>query len=105
MGYSSRGCKESVMTEQLTLSFSRCVRFSTGFPGGTVVKNLPVSAGDTSLITGLGRSPGGGHGNPLQYSGLENPMDRGAWWATGHGVAESDTSEVTSTEHARNANS
>ena len=48
---------------------------------------------------------GEGNGNPLQYSGLENPMDRGAWWATGHGVAESDTSEVTSTEHARNANS
>ena len=63
-----------------------------GFPGGSVVKNPPVDAGDAGSIPGLGRSPGGGHGNPLQYSCLENPMDRGAWWATAHGVAkESDT--------------
>ena len=50
-----------------------------------VVKNLPANAGDTSMIPGLGRSPGGGHGNPLQYSCLENPMDRGAWrlWSMG----------------------
>ena len=50
-----------------------------------MVKNLPANAGDirdVSLIFGSGRSPGGGHGNPLQYSCLENPMDRGAWWAT-----------------------
>ena len=53
-----------------------------GFPGGTVVKNLPASigdAGDTSLIPGSGRFPGEGNGNPLQYSCLENSMDRGAW--------------------------
>ena len=53
-----------------------------------VVKNPPASAGDVrdlGLIPGSGRSPGGGHGNPLQYSCLENPMDRGAWWATVHG--------------------
>ena len=56
-----------------------------------MVKNLPASAGDMSLIPGWGRSPGGGHGNPLQYSFLENPMDRGTWWATVHGVAESWT--------------
>ena len=49
-----------------------------GFPGGSVVKNLPVSAGDAGLITGLGRAPGEGNGNPLQYSCLENSMDRGA---------------------------
>ena len=52
-----------------------------------VVKNLPANAGeagDTGLIPGLGRSPGGGHGNPLQYPCLENPTDRGAWWATVH---------------------
>ena len=64
------------------------------FPGGSVVKNLPANAGDardTSLIPGSGRSPGGGHGNPLQYSRLENPMDRGAWWATVHGVTKSQT--------------
>ena len=64
-----------------------------GFPGGSVVKNLPDSAGDigdVSLIPGLGISPGGGNGNPLQYSCLENSMDRGAWRATVHGVTKSD---------------
>ncbi|CAN0510176.1 unnamed protein product, partial [Rangifer tarandus platyrhynchus] len=48
-----------------------------GFPGDSVVKNLPVNAGDTGLIPGSGRSPGEGNGNPLQYSCLENPRDRG----------------------------
>ena len=52
-----------------------------GFPGGSVLKNPPASAGDAGLIPGLGRSPGGGNGNPLQHSCLENPMDRGAWLA------------------------
>ena len=58
----------------------------------SVVKNLPANAGDMrdmGLIPGLGRSPGGGHGNPLQYSCLENLMDRGAWWATVHRLAKS----------------
>ena len=58
-----------------------------------VVKN-PSAKADVSeegSVPGWGRSPGGGHGNPLQYSCLENPMDRGAWWATAHGVAESRT--------------
>ena len=62
-----------------------------------VVKNLPVNAGDirdVSSIPGSGRSPGGGHGNPLQYSCLENPMDRGVWLATVHRVAESNMTEV-----------
>ena len=64
------------------------------FPGGSVVKNPPANAGDTDLVLGLGRSSGGGNGNPLQYSCHGNPMDRGAWWGTVHGVAkESDTSE------------
>ena len=56
------------------------------------VKTPPANAGDirdAGSIPGLGRSPGGGHGNPLQYSGLENTMDRGAQWATVHGVAKS----------------
>ena len=52
-----------------------------------MVKNLPANSGDTDLIPGLGRYPGGGNGNPLQYSCLENSMDRGAWWATFHGIA------------------
>uniref|UniRef100_A0AC11EA65 Uncharacterized protein n=1 Tax=Ovis aries TaxID=9940 RepID=A0AC11EA65_SHEEP len=59
-----------------------------------VVNNLPANAGNTrdmGLILGLERSPRGGHGNPLQYSCLENPMDRGAWWATVHRVAKSWT--------------
>ena len=54
-----------------------------------VVKNPPANAGDMGLIPGSGRSPGEGHGNPLQYSCLENPMDRGAWWATVRGVTKS----------------
>ena len=59
-----------------------------------VVKNLPANSGDlreTDSIPGSGRSPGGGHGNPLQCSCLEDPMYRGAWWATVHGVAQSRT--------------
>ena len=62
-----------------------------GFLGGSVVKNLPAKAGDVSLTPGLGRSPGGGNGNPLQYSCLENPMDRGAWRSTVHGSQKSRT--------------
>ena len=62
-----------------------------GFPGGSVVKNLSANAGDMGSISGLGRAPGEGNGNPLQYSFLENPTDRGAWWDTVHGIAkESD---------------
>ena len=60
-----------------------------GFPAGPVVKNPPPSAGDLGLIPRSGRSPGGGNGNPLQYACLENPMDRGAWWAVVHGVSKS----------------
>ena len=59
-----------------------------------VVKNLYANTGDkrdASSIPGLGRYPGVGHGNPLQYSDLENPMDREAWWATAHGVKKSQT--------------
>ena len=60
-----------------------------GFPGGSAVKNPPTSAGDTKdvgSIPGSGRSPEKGNGNSLQYSCLGNPIDRGAWWATVHGV-------------------
>ena len=58
-------------------------------------KETTCNAGDTGSIPGSGRSPGGGHSKPLQYSCLENPIDRGAWWATVHRVTESDTTEVT----------
>ena len=60
-----------------------------GFPGGSVVKKLPANAGNIGPIPGSGRSPGEGNDSPLQYSCLENSMDRGAWWATVHGVAKS----------------
>ena len=59
---------------------------SIGFPCGSDGKESACNAGDLDSISGLGRSPGGGHGNPLQYSCLKNPMDREAWWATVHGV-------------------
>ena len=65
-----------------------------GFPGGTVVRNPPINAGDirdAGLISGSGRSLGGGYGNPLQHSCPENPMDRGAWQAIVHRVAKSWT--------------
>ena len=63
-----------------------------------MVKNLPANAGDVrdmGSIPGSGSSPGGGHGNPLQYSCLENPTDRGVWGAAVHSVTELDTTEVT----------
>ena len=61
-----------------------------GFPGGSVVKNLPANAEGASSTPGLGRFPGEGNSNPLQYSCLENPIDRGTWWATVHGVTVKD---------------
>ena len=64
-----------------------------GFPGGSAVKNPPANAGDVVLIPGWGRSPGGRNSSPLQYSCLENPMDRRAWRATVHRVSESDATE------------
>ena len=62
-----------------------------GFPGGSVVKNASANAEDTSLIPGPGRSPGEGNGNALQYFCLGNPMHRGAWQATVHGVTKGRT--------------
>ena len=62
-----------------------------GFLGGSVVKNLPANAGDAGSIPGMGKSPGEGNGNPLQYSCLGNSVNRGAWRAIVHGVAKSQT--------------
>ena len=62
-----------------------------GLPGGSDGKESTCNAGDLGLIPGLGRSPGGEHGNPFQYSCLENPMHRGAWWATVHGFRKNWT--------------
>ena len=61
------------------------------FSGGSDNKASVYNAGDPGSIPGSGRSPGEGNGNPLQYYCLENPMDGGAWWATVHGVAKSQT--------------
>ena len=74
--------------------------FFRGFLGGIVVKYLPANAGDArdmGSIPGSGRSPGERNGNPVQYSCLANRMDRGAWWATVHGVT--DESNMTAAEH------
>ena len=72
-----------------------------GFPGSSKVKASACNAGDLGSIPGLGRSPGEGNGNPLQYSCLKNSMDRGAWWAAVHGIAKSRTrlSDFTFTFH------
>ena len=62
-----------------------------GFPGSSVIKNLPDNVGDSGSIPGSGTSPGEGNGNALQYSCLGNPTDRGAWWATVYGVVKNQT--------------
>ena len=67
------------------------ILYTLGFPDGSEVKVSACNVGDPGSIRGLGRSPGEGNGNPLQYSCLENPMDGGAWWAIVHGVAKSRT--------------
>ena len=74
-----------------TSTFSPFICYEVGFPGGSEDKAFAYNAGDPGSIPGLGRSPGEGNGNPLQYSCLKNPMDRGAWQATVHGVAKNRT--------------
>ena len=73
------------MRIQLKIDYYFC---NCSFPCGSAGKESVCDAGDLDLISGLGRSPGGRNGNPLQYSCLENTMDRGAWWATGHRVTK-----------------
>ena len=85
-------------------SSSSSSRELIGFPGGLLVKNPPANTGDkrdAGLIPGSGQCPGGGHGNPLQYSFLENPMDRGAWLAPAHGVLKSQTQLKRLSIHSR----
>ena len=72
-------------------AYNRALYIHLDFPDGSVLKNLPANAGDAGLIPGSWRPPGGGNGNSLQYSCLENSMERDAWWATVHGVAKSWT--------------
>ena len=70
-----------------------CIYMCKGFPGGVVIKNPPENAGDArdmSSVPGSRQSPGGGNGNPLQYSCLNNPMNRGTWQATVHGLQRQD---------------
>ena len=71
--------------------FIICYTFYKGFPGGSVVKNLPANVGDAGSIPESGRSPGEGNGSPLQYSCLGKPMDKEAWQATVHEVTKTQT--------------
>ena len=82
---------ENTIYQNLKDATKAVLEGNLGFPGGSEGKESACSVGDLGLILGLGRSPGGGHGNLLQYSCLENPMDRGAWQATVYGVAKSRT--------------
>ena len=70
-----------------------------GFPGGSAIKNLPANAGDAGSIRGSGKSPGEGNGNPLQYSCLRNPMDKGSWWATVHELQRAGHNLVSDNKH------
>ena len=83
------------------LSLSSWTLHSLCLPGGSLVKDPSANAGDMGSILGLGRSPGGGHANLLQYSCLENPMDRGEWWATVHSVAKSQAQWKQLSTHPR----
>ena len=96
-----KGCECSLPRKRLSENPRECEwigGFEAGylhssFPDGAGVKNLPADAGDAGSIPGWGRSPGVGHGSPLQCSRLENPMDRGAWGYSPWGHRESDRTE------------
>ena len=85
--YEQQERKQSLLSKNMKIDYLQ----TFSFPGGTVVKNMPVNAEDVGSIPGWGRNPGEGNGNPLQYSCLENPMDRAAWRATVYGVTKSRT--------------
>ena len=99
------GSQRCICTTVFISALFTIAKIWKGFPGGAVVKSLPADAGDapgTSSIPGRRRSPGGGSGNPLQHSCLDKFMDRGAWWATVHGVALSGTRFQLSTHGIQN---
>ena len=83
--------RQTFAGKTMSLIFNMLSRFVMGFPGGSDSKESAWNAGDPCSVSGLGRSPGGGNGNPLQYSCLDNPMVRGAWQCTVHRVAKSQT--------------
>ena len=84
-------CCSPLPPPKLPMGSQNTPSWKRGFLDGTVAKDPLASAGDSGSISGLGRSPGAGNGSPLQYSCLENPVDRGAWWATVRVVAKSQT--------------
>ena len=89
-------CRQTLLITELALFCQLHLSLGLPFPCGSVVKNPPANVrntGDVGLTLGLGESPAVGNGNPLQYSCLENPMDRETWQATVHGLAELDTTE------------
>ena len=90
-------CKCKLLLKKKKRKRKSLINYTNGFPGGSVVKNPPASAGDAGSISWSGRFPGEGNGNPLQYSCLKNPMDRGeALQATVHGIAkETDRTYMT----------
>ena len=94
-GSSDHGIFQARVFELVAIAFSvlwaKTYQFFWGFPDGSNSQESTCNAGDLGLIPRLGRSPGEGHGNPLQYSCLENPKDRGAWWATVHEVVKGQT--------------
>ena len=90
MGFSRQEYWSGLPVPSPAARLSKCLIQEWIFLVVQMVRNLPGMQ-ETGLIPGLGRSPGEGNGNPLQYSCLENPMDRGAWWITVHGVAKSQT--------------
>ena len=83
--------RQTVSSQRNSLLFFHSLCGHLGFPGSSNSKECTCNAGDPGLIPGLGRSPGEGNGNPLQCPCPENSMDRGAWQATVHGVANSET--------------
>ena len=89
------------ISKPLFLDYSQTMGNWRGLPRWHNVKNLPENLGDTGSIHGSGRSPGEGNDNPLQYSHLKNPMDRGAWWATVNGVTKSWT-QLSNWAHTKN---